>query len=80
MDAAPSERFLQERFKVNRKAGDLGGGVVTIERSKSKITVPFEVSFSKRSPHQAPLLGACFFLSHSPCLCSLSRWLSLSVK
>ena len=23
---------------------------------------------------------ACFSLSHSPCLCSLSRWLSLSVK
>ena len=25
-------------------------------------------------------LGACFFLSHSPCLCSLSHWLSFSVK
>ena len=32
-----------------------------------------------RAPHQAPPLGACFFLSHSPCLCSLSRWLSLSL-
>ena len=30
-----------------------------------------------RAPHQAPPLGACFFLSHSPCLCSLSCWLSL---
>ena len=29
------------------------------------------------APHQAPPLGACFFLSHSLCLCSLSSWLSL---
>uniref|UniRef100_A0A7N5KP40 Canalicular multispecific organic anion transporter 1 n=1 Tax=Ailuropoda melanoleuca TaxID=9646 RepID=A0A7N5KP40_AILME len=35
--------------------------------------------FWDRAPHQAPPLGACFFLSHSPCLCSLSRCLSLSV-
>ena len=34
--------------------------------------------FWDRATHQAPLLGACFFLSHSPCMCSLSRWLSLS--
>uniref|UniRef100_A0A452SUX3 Ras GTPase-activating protein 1 n=1 Tax=Ursus americanus TaxID=9643 RepID=A0A452SUX3_URSAM len=27
-----------------------------------------------RAPHQAPPLGACFFLSHSPCFCSLSLW------
>uniref|UniRef100_A0A2R9BXT8 Large ribosomal subunit protein eL22 n=1 Tax=Pan paniscus TaxID=9597 RepID=A0A2R9BXT8_PANPA len=39
MDAANFERFLQERIKVNGKAGNLGGGVVTNERSKSKITV-----------------------------------------
>uniref|UniRef100_A0A667I988 Large ribosomal subunit protein eL22 n=1 Tax=Lynx canadensis TaxID=61383 RepID=A0A667I988_LYNCA len=37
-----------ERIKVNGKAGNLGGGVVTIERSKSKITVTSEVPFSKR--------------------------------
>ena len=37
-------------------------------------------AFWDRAPHQAPLLGACFLLSHSPCLCSLSRWLSLSSK
>lgn len=42
------EQFLQERIKVNGKAGNLGGGVVTIERSKSKITVSSEVPFSKR--------------------------------
>ena len=42
------EQFLQERIKVNGKAGNLGGGVVSIERSKSKITVSSEVPFSKR--------------------------------
>ncbi|XP_040116976.1 60S ribosomal protein L22-like [Oryx dammah] len=48
MDAANFEQFLQERIiKVNGKAGNLGG-VVTIERSKSKITVTSEVPFSKR--------------------------------
>ncbi|PWA24239.1 hypothetical protein CCH79_00017904 [Gambusia affinis] len=48
MDAANFEQFLQERIKVNGKAGNLGGGVVSIERSKSKITVSSEVPFSKR--------------------------------
>jgi hypothetical protein len=42
------EQFLQERIKVNGKAGNLGGGVVSIERSKSKISVNSEVPFSKR--------------------------------
>uniref|UniRef100_A0A8D1WRN7 Large ribosomal subunit protein eL22 n=1 Tax=Sus scrofa TaxID=9823 RepID=A0A8D1WRN7_PIG len=42
MDAANFEQFLQERIKVNGKAGNLGGGVVTIERSKSKIIVTSE--------------------------------------
>ncbi|CAI5687077.1 unnamed protein product [Oreochromis niloticus] len=46
MDAA--NFFLQERIKVNGKAGNLGGGVVSIERSKSKIAVNSEVPFSKR--------------------------------
>ncbi|XP_043531353.1 60S ribosomal protein L22-like [Chiloscyllium plagiosum] len=41
------EQFLQERIKVNGKAGNLGN-VVTIERNKSKITVTSEVPFSKR--------------------------------
>uniref|UniRef100_A0A8C7RGM4 Large ribosomal subunit protein eL22 n=1 Tax=Oncorhynchus mykiss TaxID=8022 RepID=A0A8C7RGM4_ONCMY len=48
MDAANFEQFLQERIKVNGKAGNLGGGVVSIERSKSKISVNSEVPFSKR--------------------------------
>ncbi|EDL33941.1 mCG51953 [Mus musculus] len=48
MDAANFEQFLQERIKVNGKAGNLGGGVVTTERSKSKIIVTLEVPFSKR--------------------------------
>uniref|UniRef100_A0A3B5QR30 Large ribosomal subunit protein eL22 n=2 Tax=Xiphophorus TaxID=8082 RepID=A0A3B5QR30_XIPMA len=48
MDAANFEKFLQERIKVNGKAGNLGGGVVSIERSKSKIAVNSEVPFSKR--------------------------------
>uniref|UniRef100_A0A3Q3B531 Large ribosomal subunit protein eL22 n=2 Tax=Kryptolebias marmoratus TaxID=37003 RepID=A0A3Q3B531_KRYMA len=48
MDAANFEQFLQERIKVNGKAGNLGGGVVSIERSKSKIAVNSEVPFSKR--------------------------------
>ena len=48
MDVTSFEQFLQERIKVNGKAGNLGGGVVTIERSKSKITVTSEVPFSKR--------------------------------
>ncbi|XP_074531067.1 large ribosomal subunit protein eL22 [Halichoeres trimaculatus] len=48
MDAANFEKFLQERIKVNGKAGNLGGGVVAIERSKSKIAVNSEVPFSKR--------------------------------
>ena len=43
------EQFLQERIKVNGKAGNLGNGVVSIERSKSKITVSSEVPLSKRS-------------------------------
>ena len=48
MDAANFEKFLQERIKVNGKAGNLGGSVVTIKRSKSKITVTSEMPFSKR--------------------------------
>uniref|UniRef100_A0A4W4EXR8 Large ribosomal subunit protein eL22 n=1 Tax=Electrophorus electricus TaxID=8005 RepID=A0A4W4EXR8_ELEEL len=34
MDAANFEQFLQERIKVNGKAGNLGGGAIAIERSK----------------------------------------------
>uniref|UniRef100_A0A2K6SKZ0 Large ribosomal subunit protein eL22 n=1 Tax=Saimiri boliviensis boliviensis TaxID=39432 RepID=A0A2K6SKZ0_SAIBB len=48
MDVANFEQFLQKRIKVNRKAGNLGGGVVIIRRSKSKKTMTSEVPFSKR--------------------------------
>ncbi|XP_023572069.1 60S ribosomal protein L22-like [Octodon degus] len=48
MDATSFEQFLQERIKVNGKARNLGGGMVTIERSKSKIPVTSEGPFSKR--------------------------------
>nr|XP_058161464.1 large ribosomal subunit protein eL22-like [Dasypus novemcinctus] len=48
MDAANFEQFLQERIKVNGKANNLGGGVLTTERNKSKITITSEVPFSKR--------------------------------
>uniref|UniRef100_A0A671E445 Large ribosomal subunit protein eL22 n=1 Tax=Rhinolophus ferrumequinum TaxID=59479 RepID=A0A671E445_RHIFE len=48
MDTANFEQFLQEQIKVKGKAGNLSGGVVTIERSKSKIIITSEVPFSKR--------------------------------
>ncbi|XP_036622121.1 60S ribosomal protein L22-like [Trichosurus vulpecula] len=48
MDTGNFEQFLQEQIKVNGKAGNLGGGVMTTERSKSKITMTSEVPFSKR--------------------------------
>uniref|UniRef100_A0A8C3VLX9 Large ribosomal subunit protein eL22 n=1 Tax=Catagonus wagneri TaxID=51154 RepID=A0A8C3VLX9_9CETA len=46
--AANFEQFLQEKIKVNGKAGNLGEGVVIIKRSQSKITVTSVVVFSKR--------------------------------
>lgn len=57
--SVPQEQFLQERIKVNGKAGNLGGGVVSIERSKSKISVNSEVPFSKRYSNYVPF---CFVL------------------
>uniref|UniRef100_A0A2K6PS36 Large ribosomal subunit protein eL22 n=1 Tax=Rhinopithecus roxellana TaxID=61622 RepID=A0A2K6PS36_RHIRO len=50
MDAANFEQFLQERIKVI--------GVVTIERSKSKIAVTSEVPFSNRPALQETLKEA----------------------
>lgn len=49
-DMETGKRAVGERGKKQAptKAGNLGGGVVTIERSKSKITVTSEVPFSKR--------------------------------
>uniref|UniRef100_A0A8C9P230 Large ribosomal subunit protein eL22 n=1 Tax=Spermophilus dauricus TaxID=99837 RepID=A0A8C9P230_SPEDA len=46
MNATNFEQFLQERIKMNGKAGNLGRGVVTIRRSKSKITETSEVACS----------------------------------
>uniref|UniRef100_A0A2I3SEY6 RPL22 n=1 Tax=Pan troglodytes TaxID=9598 RepID=A0A2I3SEY6_PANTR len=48
MDAANFEQFFQERIKINGKAGNFGGGVVTIEGSKSKTSVTSKLPFSKR--------------------------------
>ncbi|XP_013932147.1 PREDICTED: 60S ribosomal protein L22-like [Thamnophis sirtalis] len=47
MDTGNFEQFLEERIKVNSKAGNFGRGAVTIDRSKSKITVTSKVQFSK---------------------------------
>uniref|UniRef100_A0A452US19 Ferritin n=1 Tax=Ursus maritimus TaxID=29073 RepID=A0A452US19_URSMA len=55
--------------------GRLGGAVVKRLPSAQDVIL----AFWDRVPHQSPPLGACFFLSRSPCLCSLSRWLSLSL-
>uniref|UniRef100_A0A8C8WHK6 Large ribosomal subunit protein eL22 n=1 Tax=Panthera leo TaxID=9689 RepID=A0A8C8WHK6_PANLE len=48
MAAANVEQFFGERIKVNGKAGNLGEGAVYLERSKSKITLTPEVTFSKK--------------------------------
>lgn len=42
------ETGQKKKIKVNRKAETIGGGVITIERNKSKITTISDVSFSKR--------------------------------
>jgi len=48
MDAVSFEQFLQERIKASGKAGNLTGDAVTMERSKSEITITSEVPFFKR--------------------------------
>nr|XP_032820223.1 LOW QUALITY PROTEIN: 60S ribosomal protein L22-like [Petromyzon marinus] len=49
MDSANFERFLKERIKVDGKTGKVSEhSHVMVERSKSKITVSSEISFSKR--------------------------------
>ena len=55
--------------------GRLGGTVVRRLSSAQGVIL----ALWDRVPHQAPL-GGCFFLSHSPCLCSLFRWLCLSLS
>ncbi|XP_030442249.1 60S ribosomal protein L22-2-like [Syzygium oleosum] len=47
MDIASLEKFLQERIKVDGKAGALGDAV-SVARDKSKITVTSDSNFSKR--------------------------------
>uniref|UniRef100_A0A8C9CE03 Large ribosomal subunit protein eL22 n=1 Tax=Phocoena sinus TaxID=42100 RepID=A0A8C9CE03_PHOSS len=70
MDAANFEQFLPERMKVHGKAGNLRGGVITIERSKSKITVTSEVPFSKKPSLKRPSSTSTPFLTYkSDCNC-----------
>uniref|UniRef100_A0A667GYG3 Large ribosomal subunit protein eL22 n=1 Tax=Lynx canadensis TaxID=61383 RepID=A0A667GYG3_LYNCA len=47
VDAANFKEFLQERIKANGEAGNLSGGVVTTERSRSKITVTSDLTLSR---------------------------------
>jgi hypothetical protein len=47
MDIASFEKFLNDRIKVDGKAGVLGSAV-TIAREKNKISVTSESAFSKR--------------------------------
>eukprot|EP00271_Cylindrocystis_brebissonii_P013771 TRINITY_DN3400_c0_g1_i1.p1 TRINITY_DN3400_c0_g1~~TRINITY_DN3400_c0_g1_i1.p1 ORF type:complete len:154 (-),score=37.01 TRINITY_DN3400_c0_g1_i1:458-850(-) len=47
MEIASFEKFLQDRIKVDGKAGVLGE-VVKVARDKTKITVTSESEFSKR--------------------------------
>ncbi|KAJ0099185.1 hypothetical protein Patl1_20091 [Pistacia atlantica] len=47
MDTASLEKFLQERIKVDGKAGALGDSV-TVTHEKTKITVISDTNFSKR--------------------------------
>uniref|UniRef100_A0A7N5JP71 Uncharacterized protein n=1 Tax=Ailuropoda melanoleuca TaxID=9646 RepID=A0A7N5JP71_AILME len=54
--------------------GCLGGAVIK-RLPAAQGVIP---TFWDRVPHRAPPLGVCFFLSHSPCLCSLFHCLSLS--
>lgn len=47
MDIASFEKFLNDRIKVDGKAGVLGNAI-SISREKNKISVTSESSFSKR--------------------------------
>lgn len=47
MDIATFEKFLNDRIKVNGKAGNLGEDV-KVSRDKSKVTVTSELHMSKR--------------------------------
>ncbi|CAD7671109.1 unnamed protein product [Nyctereutes procyonoides] len=45
LDCTAWTKKKKKKIKVNKKVGNLGGGVVTTERSKSKILVISEVTF-----------------------------------
>jgi len=47
MNANDFETYLKERIKVNGKTQNLGN-LVSVERTKSKITVTSDIPFSKR--------------------------------
>eukprot|EP00033_Pygsuia_biforma_P000038 GCRY01000049.1.p2 GENE.GCRY01000049.1~~GCRY01000049.1.p2 ORF type:complete len:119 (+),score=32.45 GCRY01000049.1:67-423(+) len=47
LDAGAFEKFLNDKIKVNGKAGDLGDQI-TVTREKVKINVTAEGAFSKR--------------------------------
>lgn len=47
MDVANFDKYLQERIKVNGKTGNFGN-VVSLERTKTKLSVISEIQFSKR--------------------------------
>ena len=47
MNASDFETYLKERIKVNGKTQNLGN-VVTVERTKAKISVTSDIPFSKR--------------------------------
>lgn len=47
MEIATFEKFLQEKIKVDGKAGILGDSV-TVARDKSKVTITSETTMSKR--------------------------------
>ena len=61
----------------NLPMGRLGGSVIKrLPSAQGMIPSP---GIEPRIQLPAPL-GACFLLSHSPCLCSLSCWLCLSLS
>jgi len=57
MDIASFEKFLNDRIKVDGKAGVLGSAV-SISREKNKISVTSESAFSKRCVHMKSSLLA----------------------
>ena len=60
----------------NSRCGNLGSAVIKSLPSAQGV-IP---AFQDRVPHQAPLLEACFFLSHSLAVFPLSLAVSISVE